>query len=90
MKLLGEFFANYWKELIAVLSATLSAIGVGYAILKGHAVKRAVKEAQKRKTYSICPHCKQAIDLAEMDFFLPGGHKDNNLNGIPDDQEKGV
>lgn len=55
---------------------------------KQKALDRALKEAKMRETYVICPHCQKKIPLSELSFHLPDGQIDDNLNGIPDSNEK--
>nr|CAI9752420.1 hypothetical protein YKEOBPQY_YKEOBPQY_CDS_0008 [Microvirus sp.] len=48
---------------------------------------RMLDDAKKRQTYLICPHCSKKVYLSEIDFHLPSGSLDNNINGLPDDRE---
>lgn len=46
-----------------------------------------VEEIKTRLTYTNCPHCGKKVYFAELSWHLPDGSKDNNLDGVPDDQE---
>lgn len=46
-----------------------------------------LERAKSRMTYAKCPKCGQKIPLSEVNFYLPGDIRDNNLNGIDDTKE---
>lgn len=46
-----------------------------------------VEDIKSRLTYTNCPHCGKKVYFAEFSWRLSDGSKDNNLDGIPDDQE---
>lgn len=51
-------------------------------------LKEYLEKAKSRETYTVCPHCKSKISFSELVFHLPSGQVDQDLNGIPDDEEK--
>lgn len=85
-----QFLQQYGGYLAsAVLFALDVASGV-YTLHLARSFKALKAKAVVRKTYTVCPHCNQAIPLEDVSFFLPGGKRDDNLNGVPDDEEKGA
>lgn len=77
--------------IIPAASGFVGVLDVIIALFIAHKTKaldRALKEAKMRETYVICPHCQKKIPLSELSFHLPDGQVDNNLNGIPDSNEK--
>lgn len=55
--------------------------------LKTRMIEKELSYIKERQTYAICPHCKKKIPFQELEFHLPDGSKDQNLNGIPDANE---
>ena len=49
--------------------------------------KEQIERARSRETYTKCPKCGSKIPLSEVNFYLPGDIRDNNLNGIDDTTE---
>lgn len=66
---------------VAGVTALVVAICNG---VKAHKLEKQIEAAKLRETYIICPHCKKKTPLSEVDFRLPDGSLDNNLNGKPD------
>lgn len=85
-----DFLQSYGSYLLSGASILLDILVIIYAKAKGAAVKKLLAEAKARQTYFVCPHCGKPVDLDDVTFLLPGGKVDQNLNGIPDDVEKGV
>lgn len=46
-----------------------------------------LERAKSNETYTKCPKCGEKIPLSEVNFYLPGDIRDNNLNGIADSDE---
>lgn len=79
------------KILITIGAGTLGVLDFVMACVITHrqkALDRALKEAKMRETYVICPHCEKKIPLSELSFHLPDGSIDDNLDGIPDANQK--
>ena len=78
-------------ELITAISSGVAAVtALVVAICNGVKAAKLSKQleaAKMRQTYIICPHCKKKTPLSEVDFRLPDGSLDNNLNGVPDVKE---
>lgn len=84
------WFSQYGHLVTLGLSAVLDLFVLIYAKCKGAAVKKLLSQAKARSTYLVCPHCGKPVQLEDVTFFLPGGFVDDNLNGIPDEKEKGT
>lgn len=56
--------------------------------VKTRMIEKELDLIKERQTYIICPHCKKKVAFSELEFHLPDGGKDQNLNGIPDEREK--
>lgn len=81
------FLQRHHAEIVSIFVALVS-IGVAVSsILTAKITSSAIKKAKSRGTFTICPHCHKAIPLSDLDFRLPDGSIDNNLNGVPDAQE---
>lgn len=78
-------------ELITAVAGCATAIASGIVAIvsakKASKLEKRLEEAKQRETYIICPHCKKKTPLSEVDFRLPDGSLDNNLNGKPDIEE---
>lgn len=48
------------------------------------AFRRFLKRAKDRDTFTVCPKCGTQIKLSDMEFRLPDGSIDNDLDGKPD------
>lgn len=81
------FFSKYWPELVSGIVAILTALSALLAAIHANRFKRYLDKAKERETYAVCPHCKKRIPLSEIQFHLPTGEVDNNLNGKPDNEE---
>lgn len=79
---------TFSPELITAIGSGISALGaIIIAIINGvkcHKLDQRIEQAKLRETYCICPKCKKRIPLSEIQFRLPDGSLDNNLNGKPD------
>lgn len=49
--------------------------------------KEQIERARSRETYTKCPKCGSKIPLSEVNFYLPGDIRDDNLNGVDDTKE---
>lgn len=90
---------NEIKELLSelypyILSLIISIITTITLLLTRKTEKAKIKmleeqldKARSNDIYCECPHCHSKIDLCDLNFYLPSGKIDNNLNGIPDDSE---
>lgn len=90
-----ETILPYIKE-IAALGTSLVVATLAYLISRlkskqmdaeNKKLKEQLDAAKAKETYIKCPHCNSKLPLSDITFYLPGELKDNNLNGIPDDQE---
>lgn len=81
-------FLSFLKEYSHVLAAGFALVAdlvIGSVVMfHSRLVKRALTKAKERDTYTICPHCHRQIKLSQIDFRLPSGDKDNDLDGKPD------
>lgn len=48
----------------------------------------ALKKARESKYWTTCPRCHKKIYLDELVLRMPDGAVDDNINGVPDDQER--
>lgn len=81
------FLQAFWPELVTGTIAICTAIVGVLNVVNSHKFTRYLDAAKQRETYIECPHCKKRIPLSEIQFHLPSGEVDNNLNGRPDSQE---
>ncbi len=82
---------NLIAGVVASVLALASGISVPLVVKHGNKqLKRLLDQAKERETFTNCPHCGKKIRLSECKWTLPNGLLDENLNGIPDDAEKGV
>lgn len=82
-----SFLQRHHAELVSVFVALVSVLVGVSSIVTAKVTSNAIKKAKSRGTFTICPHCHKAIPLSDLDFRLPDGSIDNNLNGVPDSQE---
>jgi len=81
-----DLSVNDWAAIVTAATSLAVALVSGIvALVKSHQVKQALDNARQRETYIICPHCHKKAALSEIDFRLPSGQLDNDLNGVPDD-----
>jgi hypothetical protein len=81
------FIKNHAQDIINILNALgLLACSVS-GLLLNRLFRRYLKRAKDRDTFTVCPKCGQQIKLSEMDFRLPDGSIDNDLDGKPDRKE---
>ena len=71
----------------SIAASVVSIVKAVSASKKAARLERLLEDAKSRETYLICPSCKRKILLSEVDFHLPSGAFDNNLNGKPDSDE---
>lgn len=79
------------KEYAGVIAASLAFVAdliIAFVVgFNSRLVKRVLTQAKKRETFTVCPHCHKKIPLTDIDFRLPTGEIDNDLNGKPDVEE---
>lgn len=84
-----QFIRNHHQEIVSLLVVISSIIVATFSIVSAKITSAAIKKAKSRGTFTVCPHCHKAIPLSDLDFRLPDGSIDNDLNGVPDVKEKG-
>lgn len=77
---IGTCAAAVSGAIVATISAIVSAS-------KTRKLEKALDAAKARETFAICPRCKKKVLLSELQFHLPSGARDNNLNGVDDSLE---
>lgn len=90
-----KWFLDWWPSIAGAATAVITGLAsfLVYRLkLRSQKAKTAlvIKEldnAKLRLTYTICPHCHNKVSLDQCHWLLPGALKDENLNGIPDNQE---
>lgn len=82
-----NWFNENWKLVASSLAALVLVVSTTFGIVFSRQLSKRVKEARKF-TFTKCPHCGGMFRLSDADFILPSGEVDNDLNGIPDNQEK--
>lgn len=82
-----EFLQNHLTDIMAIVSAMIAVVTTILSLRVTSKGLQYLNKAKERETYIVCPHCKKHVLLSEMDFHLPGGALDQNLNGVPDDEE---
>lgn len=82
-----EFLQVYWPQLVSGIVAICTAVAGVIALIQTKKFSHYLDAAKQRETYIECPRCKKKIPLSEINFHLPSGEVDNNLNGRPDSQE---
>lgn len=78
---------EFLPYIVSGFAFVFDAISLGVVVAIGRRNKRMLQRAKDRDTFTICPHCHEKVALSDLDFRLPSGELDNNLNGKPDDQE---
>lgn len=71
----------------AVSGAIVATITAIVSARKTAKLEKALDAAKARETFAVCPRCKKKVLLSELSFHLPSGARDNNLNGLPDNEE---
>lgn len=79
-----EAITAYATAAVSVIGALGSFIAAICSFLKSRRLSRILADAKERETYAVCPHCKKKIHLSQMDFHLPNGAIDNDLDGMED------
>lgn len=82
-----EFLEAHWPELTAAAAALASIVTTVVNLGKTKHLEKALAAAKRRQTSIVCPHCHKESPLSEVNFKLPSGELDNNLNGVPDNSE---
>lgn len=84
-----EWFLNNLDiyGITALVSALGSLVAMIVCLVRTHKANKVLSEAKARKTQIICPKCKKKSPIDEVHFVLPDGALDDNLNGVPDNQE---
>lgn len=77
-----------WVALVGALVSLVGGITALVVVLVNakntKKITTALDEAKQKSVYFVCPNCHKKIPLSEVDFHLPSGAVDNNLNGKPD------
>lgn len=84
MKDFLNFIEAHWPTIVAAASSVASWVVSLVMLVKSHSMKAALNQAKARETVAECPYCHRKAPLSEVHFYLPGGAKDDDLNGLPD------
>lgn len=87
MTISTETIVAFSTAAASIAASIVSVIKAVSASKKAAKLEKLVQEARERETYVICPSCKKKLPLSEIDFHLPSGAIDNNLNGKADYEE---
>ena len=71
----------------SLVAGIISLVNIIVSSKKKKILEQALQDAKLRNTYHMCPNCGHKLRLDDMHFFLEDGSKDDNLNGVPDNQE---
>ena len=90
-----KWFLDFWPTIAAGVSGIFAAVATFLVCriklrtqkAKTAALLKELDNAKLRLTYTRCPHCGNNVKLADCHWKLPGDLADENLNGIPDNQE---
>lgn len=82
-----NFITTNWKFFAIVIAGFFMLVFTVFGIIVSRLVSRRVTKARS-VTFTKCPHCGEMFTLSECDFILPSGEVDNDLNGVPDSQER--
>lgn len=87
-----EFLKEFpWVAAAGALVSVLGAVGaLIVSIVNAKNIRNIdqhINQAKRRGTFIVCPHCKKESPLSDVHFLLPDGSLDDNLNGVPDNQE---
>lgn len=74
-------------SIVSVLTSLGSFVGMIVCLVKTHKANKVIQDAKLRKTQVLCPKCHKKSPIDEVHFVLPDGALDDNLNGVPDNQE---
>ena len=91
-----KWFLDYWPTIASAVTSVILSVAAFLVYhfkiktekAKNAALRAQLADAMRRATYTVCPYCHNSVKLSELSWFLPGGSQDNDLNGIPDEQEK--
>lgn len=81
------WFNENWKLVATSIAALVLTVSTVFGIVFSKQLSKRVTVARK-VTFTKCPHCGELFRLSDADFILPNGKVDNDLNGIPDEEEK--
>lgn len=86
-----DFLQQYGERLVTAVTALVGAICAIVSLVKLHHTKKLcskmMEDAKSRMTMVTCPKCHKKSPLNEVQFTLPDGSIDNNLDGLPDDSD---
>ena len=74
----------FGSAVAGIITALAGLVAGIIAIRNSKRISQALEEAKARETFTVCPNCKKKIPLSEINWHLPTGEVDNNLNGKPD------
>ena len=85
------FMENFDAAVIASLvsvvsSAVMGIIGLVSSARSRKDYNRLVAAIKARRTYTFCPRCKEKLYFEDLNWYVDG-KQDQNLNGVPDDEE---
>lgn len=84
-----EFLINNWETILTIVAGLLTAMAtlLGITNHRINKIRKLMKQSDGNGYRIVCPHCHKESPIEQVTFKLPSGALDNNLNGIPDDQE---
>lgn len=82
-----EFLTAFATAAASIAAAIVSVIKAIQAAKRAEKAQKLLDDAKSRSTYSICPECGKKIYLSDLQFHLPSGAFDNDLDGVPDGKE---
>lgn len=91
MKEFTDLLLRYLPEIVSGCVSLVVAVLALLTVRVNNKLKKENKsldsqlaEAKARLTYTVCPQCGKHIFLKDLNFYLPGGSLDQNLDGDPD------
>lgn len=90
-----NWFLDWWPSIAAAATGVVTALAsflvyrikLRSAKAKNVVLMQELDRAKLRLTYHVCPYCHHKVRLDECHWLLPGDLADQNLNGVPDNQE---
>lgn len=79
-----NFLEAHWVEITAAIGALGAIVTSVINLAKTRSLTKALEAAKRRQTVIVCPKCHKESPLSEVDFKLPTGELDNNLDGVAD------
>ena len=86
--IMENFDAAAIASIVSVVgSVVMAIIGLVNSANSKRNYRKLVTAIKLRATWTKCPHCGKKVYFDEFHWYLKDGEKDDNLNGVPDDQE---